>query len=345
MPLRQFSSKIGSGALEIFPHSIMTTSISLDFSYAYGEPAARAKFRTQAADFIVEEMLGFAPCGEGEHLYVHIRKWGENTRWVADKLAAHFGVRSIDVGYSGKKDRQADTSQWFSVHLPGHKDDVDWGDFIRQSELRATVIESAKHRHKLRLGSHQANRFAIRLREIDGLDDATTRLEKIRRNGVPNYFGEQRFGRNGGNLALAARWFEQGEKIANRDQRSMVMSAARAYLFNAVLSERVARQNWATALPGDVLAPDGHASGPLWGRGRLPSRDQALAFETNALEDFAAWRTQLEHVGLKQERRPLVLSPKNLSWCARASDLILEFQLLPGQFATALLREVCKLIR
>jgi len=319
---------------------------TLDFSYAYGRPVCQADFRSELNDFIVEEMLGFLPCGEGEHLYVHIKKRGENTQWIAKKLATFFAVKGMDVGFSGMKDRYAQTSQWFSIYLPGYTETVDWQSFIDASESDIEVLDSGMHRQKLRRGMHSANRFTIRLRKLSDCAEPEKRLQAIAAGGVPNYFGEQRFGREGGNLVLADEWFREGKAIRNRDKRGMIMSAARSYLFNTILSDRVQAKSWTTVLDGDAVQDS--ASGkvptaPLWGRGRSATQGEALAIEQASLAICETWTDKLEHLGLNQERRALVLLPEQLSWRFEESDLVVSFVLGPGQYATSLLRELCLL--
>jgi len=321
----------------------MKDNYFLDFSFAFGRPDAHANFRTLHSDFIVREKLGFTPCGEGEHLYVHIKKSGENTSWVAGKLADYFAVKTMDVGYCGKKDRNADTTQWFSVYLPTVRHDANWEEFICSSGLNAQVVESGRHSRKLRRGMHQSNQFFIRLRSVENVKEALKRLQQIKSDGVPNYFGEQRFGREASNLKLAGSWFDEGEKINNHSKRSLIMSAARSYLFNLVLSKRVEEKSWRVVLPGDVCSENGFVCGPLWGRGRSESSANALAIETDVLQNFHSWCKRLEHLGLQQERRSFVLLPQFMSWQVDGADITVEFELAPGEFATSVLREVCLL--
>ncbi len=166
------------------------------------------------------------------------------------------------------------------------------------------------------------------------------RLQRIAEQGIPNYFGEQRFGRQGNNLLVAAKWFEEGISPPQRGPRGIITSAARSHLFNLVLAARVERGTWLRCLPGDLGT---EPSGPLWGRGRPLVTAETLALEDACLEPFAAWRNGLEHSGLQQERRELIARPQDLRWVIEADQLKLEFALLPGQFATALLREICQL--
>jgi len=182
---------------DMAPAPLRAADFSLDFPFSLGRPVAIAGFRTLCADFVVEEELGFTPEGGGEHLYLHIRKENQNTRWVAKLLAEYFAVEEQAVGYSGLKDRHAITSQWFSIHLPGAENPLPLP-IVEGCE----ILASSRHPRKLRPGTHLRNHFEIRLRDVSGSSrqEIDARLEAIVVNGVPNYFGEQRFGIDGGNL-------------------------------------------------------------------------------------------------------------------------------------------------
>lgn len=323
----------------------------LNFAYANGAPEQCLNFRACNEDFIVDEVMNVELSGEGEHLWLKVKKNGENTQWVAEKLAKFFSVNTNDVGYAGMKDRHAITSQWFSIYLPGKSHALNWDDFIAQSEVNAQLLESGTHSQKLRRGMHSGNHFVIRLSNLDGCvldqDELSERLLSIQSEGVPNYFGEQRFGREANNITMAVEWFTSGRPIRNRHKKGLAMSAARSYLYNMVLSQRVTQENWSTRLAGDV---DSFKSptGPLWGRGRALSSENTLLEEETALKDYSLWCDQLEHCGLNQERRSLVLMPNKLSWTFDNTDinrtfLQLSFQLPSGEFATSVLRELVTL--
>lgn len=310
---------------------------SLDFAFALGQPLKTAIFRQEPEDFIVDELLAEPLSGEGEHLWLHIKKRGENTDWVNKKIANYFSVRNMDVGYGGKKDRHAVTSQWFSVYLPGQAHDFDWQTFNAMAQLDAELLGASSHTKKFKKGEHLANRFEIRLRNVE-LDEALIeRLVFIKEHGVPNYFGEQRFGRGAANLEKADRWAKDPRSVKDRNLKGILMSSARSYLFNKVLSERVSLGNWQQVLPGDTHP---EASGPLWGRGRSLVSEETLSLEEGVLAPFDSWSAALENVGLSQERRPLCLRPEGFSWRADGGDVVLNFILGTGQYATSILREL-----
>lgn len=315
---------------------ISSPEFSIEFPYAYGQPDASASFRVEPEDFQVDEALGFAPLGEGEHVYLHIWKRGENTAWVAEKIAELAQVKVMDVGYCGRKDRHAVTTQWFSIYLPKQELEPDWAALNSET---IKILSISRHQHKLRRGDHESNRFIIRLRDFVVADKAIfeQKITQVLTQGVPNYYGEQRFGRKANNLSEAHAILVEGKRIRDKQKRGLMLSAARSYLFNQVLAARVLANNWQELLNGE---PEAFPSAPLWGRGRSAATDEALAVEVAAMNTWAQWRDGLEHVGLSQERRALMLKPDATSWRWLDNDLELSFSLGSGEFATTILREL-----
>lgn len=328
---------------------------------AHGEPVLAARIRVTPEDFFVDELAGFDPSGSGEHLLLSIEKRGMNTAFAARSIAQWAGVGEMAIGYAGLKDRHAVTRQRFSVHLP-RKIAPDIAD-LQVDGLQ--VLEHAWHAKKLPRGALAGNRFVLVLRDVSGDRSAIDeRLKQIAARGVPNFFGEQRFGRDGDNPAKALAMFD-GRRV-RREQRGMLLSAARSALFNQVLRARVEAGFWDTPLEGEVWMLDGsrsvfgpepstpdihqrlaafdiHPSGPLWGRGELRSTGSAAAVEGAAIADPVAMRLRagLEQAGLKQERRALRLRPADLAWrWLGPSGLELEFSLPPGTYATVVLAEL-----
>ncbi len=168
----------------------MASEFTLDFPKAYPQLEASAIFRTEPADFFVDEILGFEPAGSGEHALLHIEKTGLNTQDVVQSLAAYAGVKLMDVGYCGLKDRHAVTEQWFCLHLPGKEGP----DFSQWSLEDCEILSTTRQKRKLRIGTLKGNDFALKIRNISDKNDVESRLNIIATQGVPNYFGEQRFG-------------------------------------------------------------------------------------------------------------------------------------------------------
>jgi tRNA pseudouridine13 synthase len=334
--------------------------VSEALPFAHGGAPLSGILRSEPEDFRVDEELGFEPSGEGEHAFLIVEKIGANTEWVARQLAAAAGVAPLAVGFCGLKDRHASTRQAFSVQLPGRVD-PDWGALAIDG---VRVLSATRHNRKLKRGAHRGNRFSIRLRETRGDRAAADAcLAMIRERGVPNYFGEQRFGNDGRNRALAEALFA-GRRMP-RAQRGFALSAARSELFNAVLAARVRDGSWQRGLDGEVwMLAGSHAifgpepwseelarrldafdidpTGPLWGAGELRSDGIVREIELGAIEALASLARGLEREDLSQQRRALRLRADGLQWEWEATDRVrLDFRLPSGTFATAVLREVC----
>jgi tRNA pseudouridine13 synthase len=326
---------------------------------AHRGPLVPGLLRAQPEDFVVEEDLGFTPAGAGQHLLLKVRKRDANTQWVAREVARRAGCRPADVGYAGLKDRRAIAVQWFSV--PRSRAPVDWQG---EGEAEFEVLEIHPHNRKLPRGALAGNHFEVRIRATDG-DGAklaallAPRLAEIARGGVPNYFGPQRFGRDGANLARPV----EDLRALPPGQRGFLLSAARSVIFNAVLAERVTRGSWQQLLEGDLANLDGrgsvfaiegtetdvaargallaiHPTGPLWGRGSPPTRGQVLELETRAGERFGTESALCVAAGMRQERRSLRLAVRGLGCNAETDAVRLRFRLTRGGFATAVLREL-----
>jgi tRNA pseudouridine13 synthase len=331
-----------------------------DLPRAHAEtPLLSGRLRTTPEDFQVEEILGYAPEGAGEHALLWVEKRGANTDWVARELARFAGVPPLDVGYAGLKDRHAVTRQAFTVQLAG-KPDPDWSTFPHDE---VKVLAATRHTRKLKRGALRGNRFVLVLREVRGdRAQAEQALAAIAARGVPNYFGEQRFGREGGNVAQARAMFA-GRRV-DRAKRSILLSAARSQIFNAVLAARVERGAWDTPLDGEIWSLAGsrswfgpepfgealaerlargdiHPSGPLWGQGEPPVAGEAGALERGVAAAYADLAEGLAAARMEQERRPLRLLPKDLQWRWLADDALeLSFELPAGAYATVVMREL-----
>lgn len=334
-------------------------------AFAHGAPPLSGTLRARPEDFRVEEMLGFPLRGSGEHLVLKIRKRGLNTLDVAARIAAWAEVRPVAVGFAGLKDRHAVTVQHFSVALPGQAS----GDPASLEGAGLEVLSVTRHHRKLRRGGLQGNRFSLNLTGLAGdRDAAEERLRRIETQGVPNYFGPQRFGRNASNLAGAQSLLQGRLRHPGPEQRRMLISAARSHVFNQVLSARVKGGSWNAALPGEVLirahdrrqfiAPtadagvqsrveDGelHPSGPLPGRPGhcLAPEGVAAHLEASAIAGagLESWCEALTAQGLDADRRPLRVLPGGLDWTWQGErGLCLAFDLPAGSYATSVVREL-----
>ncbi len=336
-------------------------------------PLQKATYKADATDFVVNEILPLDFTGEGEHLWLHIEKSGMNTAYLAKLLSEWAEIPLRDVGYSGLKDRHALTTQWFSLRIP--KKQLPESEFapidIGVNES-VTILAQHWHNKKLNRGTHRANQFIITLREIQfaGFDaflsmqaptpeqllsakqDVEQHLANISQSGVPNYFGPQRFGRNGNNireaLSLFARPAQQSRpqpkkskrKSTPREQNTMELSAARSLIFNEILAARVRDGSWNKGLAGEVfnLAGSGsifasealddtlrarietgdiHPTAVLWGTGNDKVSGIAAAMETDVVAQsplLTQLAAGLEQRDIKAQRRALRLPIEVLTW-------------------------------
>ena len=330
---------------------------------AHGQACGSAVLKATAEDFQVDEVLDIPLSGQGEHLWLWVEKRGLNTEEAARRLARAAGVSQRNISYAGLKDRQALTRQWFSLHLPGKADP----DLSAAEGETLAILKSVRHSRKLQRGAHSANGFTLRLTALQADREALEqRLQRIREQGVPNYYGLQRFGWQGGNVADARDFAGRDELPVQRNVRSRLLSSARSYLFNRALAARVADGSWNRAQVGDLLAftdsrsffmagesecsdprlaiLDLHPTGPLWGEGASPAAGVAQALEQELASAEPALAGWLEKAGMTHERRILRLPITGLTWHYPKSDILqLQFILPAGCFATVVVRELLEL--
>jgi tRNA pseudouridine13 synthase len=331
--------------------------------YLGNRPTVTGTIKTQPEDFIVREQLGYEPIGEGEHIYLWVRKQGLNTAYLAEEIAKFAGLPLRAISYAGRKDKHALTEQWFGVHKPG-KETYDWSQLAVPG---AQVLKAIRHNKKLRTGVLKGNQFELVIRDLSSTEGLEERLQSIQEYGVPNYFGPQRFGDSrydpkGSNLVLAEKMIA-GEAIRNRNKRSMAISALRSWLFNEYVSARLADKYYVQPMAGDVMSLAGsnsffsaevidetimlrlkqqdiQLSAPMWGAGDLASTLAGAEYETRLAARYPKVSETLADLGLRQERRAISLYAKNMQWQIAGSQLTIRFILASGSFATSVLREV-----
>ncbi len=328
--------------------------------FAWGGPAGRGLIRTRPEDFEVEEILGHAPSGNGEHLWLWIEKRERNTVDVASMLARVAGVHPRAVSFAGLKDRNAVTRQYFSIHLAGKADPVGLG--LDLPGVR--ILAAERSARKIQRGRLKGNRFILTVRELDGdCDTLEQRLAQMRDHGAPNGFGEQRFG--GNNIARARALFAgEMRRKPGKHKRGFYLSAARSLLFNRVLEARIGDGTWNRIIDGDVAMLDGshaffvpesgdaevavrcerldvHPTGPLAGQGVSPVGAEVALLEQRIFDAEPELVRGLEQFRLQHDRRALRMRVGELEWeFAEPNCLRLAFTLGSGSYATSVLREL-----
>lgn len=335
-------------------------NICNQLNFAYGSPQSHGEIKVSPEDFCVEENLGFELSGIGEHLFLLIEKTQLNTEEMARTIAKKLKLPLKAVSYAGLKDKFAKTTQWFSLHLPG----IENPQLDELNTENCRVISAIRHSKKLKIGALKENHFTIKIQHLnENTDEFLQRIEQIKAHGVPNYFGPQRFGRQGANLEHARAVLLEHKKIKNRHLLGIYYSAARSFLFNQIVSQRVKEGTWNCPVAGDLMMLSGTHSvfpidditdeimarvsehdispaAPLWGKGDELITGQALQIQGIALEAWQEWCLSLERLGLKKSYRSMVLLPENLQF----NQDTFSFTLPAGTYATTVLREILQVI-
>ena len=330
----------------------------MKLNYLLGKPQQAGRLKAEFADFIVREELGYPLTGEGEFVAVKVRKTNANTLFVGEQLAKFVGISAKNMSYAGLKDRHAVTEQWFCLHLAG-KETPDFSAFECEG---IEILEVTRHNRKIRTGALEGNYFELLLRDVEETDELKQRLNQLQAVGFPNYFTEQRFGRDGHNLTQAQRWASGEISVKDRKKRSFYLSAARSEVFNLVVSQRIADQQMQTVLSGDYLQLAGSnsffevkAEDLMQSQQRLDENDVLLTaplIGENSLEQKGNEREKAivaQHENLislmKKERmnaarRAILCKPQDLHWQFEPEGLRLTFFLNSGSYATGLVREL-----
>ncbi|MDD9971475.1 MAG: tRNA pseudouridine(13) synthase TruD [Myxococcales bacterium] len=324
------------------------------------------KIRVVPEDFQVEEIPAYPPSGEGDHVFIKLRKTGLTTQDAVRRLARALDIDPAGASWAGLKDRHAVTTQW--VSLAGTKPEAARG----LSLPGLDVLSAARHGHKLRTGHLRGNRFAIRVRQAGGhsaadVERARALMRALESSGCPNYFGEQRFGRDGDNARVGRAWVAaEGPAPRGRFQRKLIFSALQAAMFNTWLADRLTTGHLDAALLGDILRKEDtgglfhcedpdvdtaraarfevSATGPMFGsrmRKALHGSGEAelAVLKANGL----AWADLAKHKKHGEGTRR-VARVRPHAWTVEADDegMLLSFELPRGAYATVVLRELTK---
>lgn len=323
---------------------------------------ASGSIRITTNDFKVTELNTIELSGEGEHLWLYVQKTGCNTDWVANQLSNVCQVPRRQVGFAGLKDRHAVTKQWFSVQLSKVKTIAKIESALPDE---VTILDAKLHSRKIKTGQLDANQFEIIIKNIQGSKNQIEQnIQNIIENGVPNYFGEQRFGREMGNIQKAQDWFSGTYKVKSKNLKSLLISTARSHIFNCIVAQRIADNTWNKPIKGDILQlnkshswfPDSdassdeitrrlkqfdiHLTAAMWGEDTVQSHDDCALLENTIAEKFPIYQQGFKKFRLKQDRRAIRVCPMDLHYQWDDDSLKLCFKLLPGAYATGVLREI-----
>lgn len=330
----------------------------MDLAYLQKTPPKQtALLKAECANFVVKEQLGYDMSSDGEFVAVKVRKTDCNTLFVGEQLAKFAGISARNMSYAGLKDRKAITEQWFSLQMPGQPTP----DFSQFSLDGVEILEITRHQRKIRIGSLQGNHFEILLRNAEETDELKVRLDFLAKNGFPNYFTEQRFGRDGNNLTQALRWANGEIKVKDRNKRSFYLSAARSEVFNLIVAKRIELGLAQQVLNGDILQLNGSHSWFVADESedltqlqqRLIQQDILLTapligeedksevdFENDIFAQHQALFDLMRQERMKAARRPILMQPQQFQWQFEPNGLRLKFYLPAGSYATALVREL-----
>ncbi len=325
--------------------------------------AATGTIRTEPEDFVVKEMNDVVFTEKGEHLWLLVEKTNSNTAWVATQVASACKVPARQVGFAGQKDRHAVTYQWFSVQLPKI---TDLTEIKNQLPKEVQIIEHHWHQSKIKKGQLKGNAFQILIRDIIGDEsNIEQNIERIKEQGVPNYFGPQRFGHDLGNIQKAQDWFAGKIRVNNRNLRSLLISSARSHIFNLIVAERIKKSIWNQVIDGDIMQLNGshswfhskdaslekldqrleendiHLTAAMWGEDPVQSDGECADLEQNTADQFQTYKQGFQQHRVKQDRRAIRVLPEdfNYQW-TEGNQLQMAFKLPAGAFATGVLREI-----
>lgn len=323
-------------------------------------PGLGGTIKAAPEHFEVEEILPYTPCGEGEHVFITLQRKLWNTDDVAAELARCFRLKRIDVGWGGRKDKQALTTQTFSVLLPVH---MATGDIRKRlADLPFEIIDVVRHRNKIRTGHVAGNRFRILLSDVspNQLAAAQAIRTALLSSGLPNFFGEQRFGIDMGNIDRCLRFWDRRRPERSREDAFMV-SVLQSALFNLWMCQRMARGEYRSILPGDIVQKTDTGglfivrdiaeaaerfsrgaivyTGPMFGAKMMRAEDQEAEYETRTLGAVGMDPDAFKRLKSPGTRRTALLHLDDLRIEPAPTGLLFTFTLPSGAYATIVMRE------
>jgi len=331
-------------------------------------PGIGGKIKQKPSYFEVEEIPLYEPEGTGQHLYVSITKENKTTRQIQKKLAELFNLPYHYIGHAGLKDKEARTTQVFSILLQNENRSVKELENMIQKNIEIDLNWAKYHKNKLRTGHLLGNRFKITITEIDtGVNEAYRLARKItariHESGLPNFYGEQRTGKEGENIVTGWKILNGEKWINNKWLRRYLISSYQSYLCNKYLTERINKGLYYKMLKGDIAKK--HDTGgifwvddpvkaqqrykdkeisftaPIYGYKMSEAKHDSKILEDEILKNANISLSQLKKNKVTGTRRIGRILPKILTQKLE-ENIVLKFDLPKGSFATIVLREYMK---
>jgi len=331
-------------------------------------PGVGGRIRAKIDDFVVDEVSSIEPSGRGDHLYMSLTKEGSTTREVQVQLAELFDLRTQEIGTGGLKDKDARTTQTFSLHLDGNKIALEEAARLVAGSIDVRVNWAKYHKVKFRVGHLVGNSFKVLISDIkvpreESLSRVNGIADRIHRVGVPNYYGEQRMGRRGKNAKAGGDIIHGKKNLGNRWLSRYLIAAYQSYLCNRYLAERVERGVYDRLVTGDIV--EDHRTGertliddpvgwqhryvnggisftaPMFGPKMDRASGEAGELEAEIFEESGLSNKLLKRNRVTGTRRRGRLMPR-IEIYAKPRGIQLSFTLHKGGFATTLLREFMK---
>jgi tRNA pseudouridine13 synthase len=327
-------------------------------------PPIGGRIKDTTEDFRVEEIPLYGPSGEGQHVYVRLTRQSMTTRDVEERLASIFDLKHRAIGYAGKKDKRAVTTQTFSLDLPSI--DLDEVRDRLQAEENFDIVWVERHRNKIKQGHLIGNKFTVVVSDLDvtteeALDRASEISAQLKAHGLPNFYGEQRFGNEGDNAERGLDIIKGREREGRRWLRRLLTNAYQSELFNRWLARRIESDRFDTLLAGDVAKKtdtgglfdvedveaerprfrrrDITYTGPMYGSELWWASDEAGALERQVFEASDVTVDELDDAGLRGSRRRAAIFLDDIEIDEHPRGLEFVFSLPKGAYATVLIRE------
>ncbi len=323
-------------------------------------PGIGGRIKAEPDHFVVEEILPYAPCGTGEHLYVTFKRSGYNTVDAAQLIQRRLDLKKTDMGWGGRKDKHAVAIQTISLRI---SEKIALGEIREKLEdLPFEILTLKRHRNKIKIGHVAGNRFAIVVSspEPNALERAVAISDCIKKIGVPNFYGPQRFGIGFRNIDTAWSLFFNNKNKRSRKNPFMV-SVMQSALFNIWLKNRMETRDHMNLVEGDIVKKTDTGgmftiedmaveskrfenkeivyTGPIFGFKMMAPKNRAGQLESDLLKNFNITPDDFRKFRAPGSRRPALLIFNSLEIEPHPQGIEFRFTLPSGAYATTVMRE------